>query len=110
MHPALRSLLMVLFAVAGSTSPRVASAQAPAATPARHVAPFTPAADFVVGRKIYLRSTGTPIGQIIDADENHAFPRSFSRRRMKAVLIRHNDGPQSWLPVEGLGRIYTVSR
>jgi len=66
--------------------------------------------EFVVGRPVFLRSTHTRIGTIVDVDSAHAFPRGFPRARMRAVLIRHTDGPMDWIPVEGITRIYTTSR
>lgn len=66
--------------------------------------------DFVVGKTVYVRSSKTLIGTIIRADPNHAFPKTFPRPHMKAVLIRRKDGPSSWTPVEGITRIYVVNR
>ena len=64
--------------------------------------------DFTVGKGVYLRSTKTPIGRIMAADEDHRFPKDFPHRRARAVLIRRFDGPMDWQPVEGIGRIYVV--
>lgn len=66
-------------------------------------------ADFVVGKRVFLRSTKTFIGVIRAADANHRFPpKRFPRGRMNAVLIERFDGPRDWVPVEGIGRIYAV--
>jgi hypothetical protein len=66
-------------------------------------------ADFVTGKRLYLRSTKTFIGTIIDVAEQHDFPPDrFPRPRMKAVLVVRRDGPHDWLPVEGLNKIYVA--
>ena len=67
-------------------------------------------ADFVAGKRVYLRSTRTFIGTITHVDDDHAFPPSFPRPRMKAVLMVRRDGPREWVPVERIGRIYVVKR
>lgn len=65
--------------------------------------------DFVVGKRVHLRSTKTFIGRIIGEDASHAFPPDrFPRASMKAVLIERRDGPRDWVPVEGITRIYVV--
>ena len=65
--------------------------------------------DFVVGKRVHLRSTKTFIGTIMAVDESHDFPPSrFARAKMKAVLIERRDGPRGWVPVEGITRIYVV--
>ena len=64
--------------------------------------------DFTLGKGVYLRSTKTPIGRIVGADADHGFPKGFPHRRARAVLIRRFDGPMSWQPLEGIGRIYVV--
>jgi hypothetical protein len=66
--------------------------------------------DFVVGKTVYLRSSKTLIGTIVRTDSNHAFPRTFPRPRMNAVLIRRKDGPYEWTPVERVTRIYVVNK
>lgn len=66
--------------------------------------------DFVVGKTVYLRSSKTLIGTIVRTDPNHAFPRTFPRPRMNAVLIRRKDGPFEWTPVERVARIYVVNK
>lgn len=66
-------------------------------------------ADFVVGKRVYLRSTKTFIGRITAVDDDHGFPPDrFPRARMKAVRIERRDGPVSWVPVERIDRIYVV--
>ena len=65
--------------------------------------------DFIVGRRVYLRSTKTFIGTIVDADANRRFPADrFPRARMNAVLIRRFDGPLGWVPMESVTRIYVT--
>ncbi len=65
--------------------------------------------DFIVGRRVYLRSTRTFIGTIIDADANKRFPADrYPRAHMKAVLIRRFDGPLGWIPMESVRRIYVT--
>jgi hypothetical protein len=64
---------------------------------------------FVVGKRVYLRSSGTLIGRIIGAEEKHDFRAGrFRRPWMKAVLIERRDGPHEWVPVEGITKIYTA--
>ncbi len=66
-------------------------------------------ADFVPGRRVFLRSTKTWIGTITAVDNDHPFPPDrFPRARMKAVLIVRRDGPLGWMPVERITRIYVV--
>lgn len=65
--------------------------------------------DFVVGKRVHLRSTRTFIGTIMAVDESHDFPpKRFPRAKMKAVLIERRDGPMGWVPLEGITRIYVV--
>jgi len=67
--------------------------------------------DFTVGKTVYLRSSKTRIGVIRATDPNHAFPpKFFPAGHMKAVLIRHTDGPFDWVPVERAVRIYVVNK
>ena len=66
------------------------------------------ARDVTVGRSVYLRSTRTPVGRILAADDDHPLPKGFPHPRARAVLIRRFDGPMGWQPVEGIGRIYVV--
>jgi hypothetical protein len=67
--------------------------------------------DFTVGKTVYLRSSKTRIGVIRATDSNHAFPpKFFPASRMKAVLIRHTDGPFDWMPLERAVRIYVVKK
>ena len=65
--------------------------------------------DFIVGRRVYLRSTKTFIGTIVDADANKRFPADrFPRAQMKAVLIKRFDGPLGWEPMDQVIRIYVT--
>lgn len=65
--------------------------------------------DFVVGKRVYLRSTKTFIGTIIDVDDAHHFPpERFPRAEMKAVLLVRRDGPYDWVPLQGLTKIYVA--
>jgi hypothetical protein len=64
--------------------------------------------DFTVGKRVYLRSTKTLIGTIVDVDPDHSFPPSFARTRAKGLLIRRTDGPLDWMPIDGARRIYVV--
>jgi hypothetical protein len=66
--------------------------------------------DFLVGKTVYLRSSKMLIGTIQATDSNHAFPRTFPRPHMKAVLIRRKDGPLEWTPVEQVARVYVVNK
>jgi hypothetical protein len=69
----------------------------------------TDSTSFVVGRRVYLRSTRTYIGRIIAADDRHDFRDGhFQRPWAKAVLIERRDGPHEWAPVERISRIYAV--
>jgi hypothetical protein len=64
---------------------------------------------FVVGRRVYLRSTKTFIGTIVAADAKHDFRSGrFPRPWMKAVLVDRRDGPHEWVPVEGITKLYVV--
>lgn len=118
-----RPMLLVagLCLIAGAAYAPVAIARqtgagrTPAVSPLRSAAPHagkdgysSDERDFSVGRSLYLRSSKTPIGRILATDDDHAFPPTFKKTRAKAVLLRHTDGPMSWLPVEGLSRIYVV--
>lgn len=64
--------------------------------------------DFVVGKRVFLRSTKTFIGTITAVDPHRAFPRSFPRPRMDAVLIARASGGRDWVPTEGITRIYVT--
>jgi hypothetical protein len=66
--------------------------------------------DFVAGKTVYLRSTKTLIGTIEKTDASHAFPPTFPHSPAKAVLIRRKDRSKSWLPVEGITKIYVVNK
>jgi hypothetical protein len=64
---------------------------------------------FVVGKRVYLRSTKTYIGRIIGAEDKHDFRDGHFRHPWaKAVLIERRDGPHEWVPVERITRIYVV--
>jgi hypothetical protein len=64
---------------------------------------------FVVGKRVYLRSTKTYVGTIVETAEKHDFRAGrFPRPWMKAVLIERRDGPHEWVPVERITRIYVV--
>ncbi|MDB4886868.1 MAG: hypothetical protein JWN79_2306 [Gemmatimonadetes bacterium] len=102
-----------------AASPRAASAQASAAdrqqrppAPAGEapVVPTSTPAEFVVGKQVYLRSTGTRIGVIEKADSAHVFPSWMSRKPLRAVLIHRKDGPMEWVAVDRITRIYVVDR
>ena len=93
---------------------------APLALRAQHAGPAaaaTKAADgyssdstsFVVGKRVYLRSTKTYYGRIVATDANHDFRDGhFKRPWMKAVLIIRRDGPHEWTPMELATKVYAV--
>lgn len=66
------------------------------------------AADFIVGKRVYLRSTKTYIGTISAVDPDKRMGPHFPRRRMKAVLIDRAEQRHDWVPVEGITRIYVT--
>jgi hypothetical protein len=81
----------------------------PAATTKSDAGYSGDSAAFIVGKRVYLRSTKTFIGTIIDADENHDFRAGrFPRPWMKAVLIERRDGPHGWVPLERITKLYVV--
>jgi hypothetical protein len=96
----------------GQAKPAVASTAAVSAKPARSDSLYSGLErDFTVGKTVYLRSSKTRIGVIRATDSNHAFPpKFFPASRMKAVLIRHTDGPFDWMPLERAIRIYVVNK
>jgi hypothetical protein len=100
-----------LLLLAGLSAPCAAGAQR-ATQPAAARADAGYSVDstaFVVGKRVYLRSTKTRLGTIIGADESHDFRAGHFRRPwMKAVLIERRDGPREWVPVEGITKIYAV--
>jgi hypothetical protein len=99
-------LLVALSAPGAVGAQRAATATTAAAKADSYSADST---SFVVGKRVYLRSTRTYIGTIIDANEQHDFRAGrFRRPWMKAVLIERRDGPNEWVPVEGITRIYVV--
>ena len=120
MHLANRLVLAGAFAVAASPAALSARAQAPAAkggyvvSQGAATAPgttyLTNESAFVAGRTVFLRSTKTLIGTIEKVDESHAFPPSFPKSPAKAVLIRRKDRSKSWVPVEGITKIYVVGK
>ena len=115
----LRVLLIGAFAVGISAIATPASAQRAtkggyvvsqsAATP-QSVAYLSTESAFTVGKTVYLRSTKTVIGTIEKVDESHAFPPTFPKSPAKAVLIRRKDRSKSWVPVEGISKIYVVGK
>jgi len=108
----LAALLAPAAARAQAKPTRVASAAPAAPRPAAPSAPAVRPADstsFTVGKRLYLRSNGTFIGTIIDAEEQHDFRGGrFPRPWMRGVLVVRRDGPYEWMPVEGLSRLYTA--
>lgn len=107
--------LGVLVGLASSTSaqgkPATRSNAATSTTPAKSDSLYSGVArDFIVGKKVYLRSSKTRIGVIRATDSNHAFPPSFPSPRMKAVLIQRTDGPFEWTPVVSAVRLYVVNK
>lgn len=90
-------------------APSVVSAQA-GTRPSPRPLQTSAEAEFVTGRSVYLRSTGTRIGIITSMDAQHRFPRGFPQPVMKAVRVKRVDGPEDWVPVQGLNRIYVVRR
>lgn len=104
---ALTSAITVNAVVGQTGGPRAASAKH--AGEPQEVRYSSSEADFVVGKRVHLRSTKTFIGRITAIDDDHAFPPDrFPRARMKAVRIERRDGPVSWVPVERINRIYVV--
>lgn len=80
------------------------------AAAAQTITYLTSESAFVAGRTVYLRSTKTVIGTIEKVDESHAFPPTFPKSPAKAVLIRRKDRSKSWVPVEGITKIYVVGK
>jgi hypothetical protein len=104
--PFTRSLLLVALLAPCAAHAQAKAKSAPAAIQS-DVGPARDSTTFVVGKRLYLRSSGTFIGTIIDVDENHDFRAGhFPRPWMKAVLLVRRDGPYEWTPVEGLSRLY----
>jgi hypothetical protein len=120
MRHTIRVLLVGAFSVAASPVATPAHAQAPATKGGYVVTKGAPAAQgitylstesaFVAGRTVYLRSTKTLIGTIEKVDESHAFPPTFPKSPAKAVLIRRKDRSKSWMPVEGITKLYVVGK
>ena len=114
MRHALSRSLAALLALAALSPLWVASAQA-ARADAQHrgasrAIPTSTASEFVVGKTVYLRSTGTRIGVIEKIDPAHDFPPWMSRTPLRAVLIHRKDGPMDWAPLDRVTRIYVVDR
>jgi hypothetical protein len=112
-HYVTLGLLLGLTArVSAQAKPAAASKAAAIAKPAQADSLYSGLErDFTVGKTIYLRSSKTRIGVIQATDSSHAFPpKFFPAARMKAVLIRHADGPFDWVPVERAVRIYVVNK
>jgi hypothetical protein len=65
-------------------------------------------ADFVVGKRVYLRSTKTYIGTIVEFDRSKSFGPKFPRRYMQAVLIARAEDRKDWVPIPGITRIYVT--
>lgn len=111
-HFTLAASILILASAswAGAQQTRTTTASpAHAATGAADAGYSNRESDFVVGKRVHLRSTKTFIGRIIGEDASHAFPPDrFPRANMKAVLIERRDGPRDWVPVEGITRIYVV--
>lgn len=113
-------LLTTSLIVLGCASPLRAAAAQSAPTDAQHraaalpgqarVIPTSAPSEFVVGKTVYLRSTGTRIGVIEKSDAAHNFPSWMSRRPLRAVLIHRKDGPMEWVAVDRVTRIYVVDK
>ena len=102
-----RSLLVLALSIPCAARAQQAPATASAATSVDGYS--TDSTSFVVGKRVYLRSTKTYIGTIVEAAEKHDFRAGhFPRPWMKAVLIERRDGPHEWVPVERITRIYVV--
>jgi hypothetical protein len=99
---------LLLLALSIPCAARAQRAPAASATPSAD-GYSTDSTSFVVGKRVYLRSTKTYIGRIIGAEDKHDFRDGHFRRPWaKAVLIERRDGPRDWMPVEGITRIYAV--
>jgi hypothetical protein len=121
MRQAMRVMIGGALALAGSTWATSAQGQTSTTKGGSYVVSRAPSttqsaaylgkeSDFVVGKKVYLRSTKTFIGTIEKADESHSFPPSFPKTPAKAIMIRRKDRSRNWLPVEGITRIYVVNK
>ncbi len=102
------SLLMVF----ASRAPQL-QAQQPGTSPQHSVKPVlapysSDSTSFVVGKRVYLRSTKTYIGTISAVDPDKRMEGKFPRRRMMAVLIDRAEQRRDWVPVEGITRIYVT--
>ena len=119
MRHTIRILIGSAFAIGASAVATSAHAQATPAKGGRYVVGPSAAqgvayasreSDFVAGKTVYLRSTKTLIGTIEKVDTSHAFPPSFPHSPARAVLIRRKDRSKSWVPVEGITKLYVVNR
>jgi hypothetical protein len=116
----IRLLFAGAFAIATTVAVTPAHAQAAAAkgsyvvghstTAPQGVTYLSSESAFVAGKTVYLRSTKTRIGTIEKVDESHAFPPTFPKSPARAVLIRRKDRSKSWVPVEGITKIYVVGK
>jgi len=110
-HAAITVTLTLVIAVSAAAQQTGAptAGSAASARPPQDVRYSSSEADFVVGKRVHLRSTKTFIGRITAVDDDHGFnPDRFPRARMKAVRIERRDGPVDWVPVERITRIYVV--
>jgi hypothetical protein len=107
------SRLVLILVLALTTRASGLHAQQPAArtqhrTTSDTAAYSSNAADFIVGKHVFLRSTKTFIGTITETDPNKSFPRGFPRSHMKAVLIQRAESRKDWVPIDGITRIYVT--
>lgn len=101
-------VVLVLTARAPGLDAQQPGARAKHSTTADTTVYSSNASDFIVGKHVFLRSTKTFIGTITAVDSNKAFPRTFPRSRMKAVLIERAESRKDWVPIEGITRIYVT--
>ena len=107
-----RCVFLSLLMVFAARAPQL-QAQQPGTSPHQSVKPdaatySSDSSSFIVGKRVYLRSTKTYIGTISSVDPDKRFGPKFPRRRMKAVLIDRAEERQDWVPVEGITRIYVT--
>ena len=104
-------VMMIVFAARThriEAQQRVALAQ-PKPAVRRDTVPYSSnPADFVVGKRVYLRSTKTYIGTITEVDKDKRFGPNFPRRYMQAVLIARAEDRKDWVPIPGITRIYVT--
>lgn len=102
-------LTQTLLLVALATPCAARAQSAPAAAPRSADGYSSDSTSFVVGKRVYLRSTKTYYGRIVATDVNHDFRDGhFKRPWMKAVLIIRRDGPHEWTPMELATKVYAV--